>query len=395
LGDAGLGRDDAAAARPRSAAWAGSTASAVPAVSTAFASSSALEWRLSAQHALAQSGSGTERAFVARALDVPWFGQSSFAAPSEPDASRQNARRRRLIRADVTGADSLLAAYSAADHAYGGGHGRRALAHDLSHRIAPLLGLPARPEVRRDFLTVAAKLAYLCGFMHFDDALNARAQRYYRIGLRLADEADDRVGYATVLRGLSTQAEYLGHHALSAQLAQAAVDVGWHAAPVPVRAFLSGQLAVATASIGEHVASLGHFRRTERLLDRAISSTESVGAIHEATLEYQYATLAVYQGASTVAIDAYKRSLRARPVRERRSRALTLARTAELFLDGGHLESACEQWHRFLDDYPDLKSRRVDEALGTMRARLQPFSRNTVAAALIHRAAELRTSSGH
>ncbi len=142
------------------------------------------------------------------------------------------------------------------------------------------------------------------------------------------------------------------------------------------------------------MASLGHFRRTERLLDRASSSTESVGAIHEATLEYQYATLAVYQGASTVAIDAYKRSLRARPIPERRSRALTLARTAGLFLDGGHLESACEQWHRFLDDYPDLTSRRVDEALGTMRARLRPFARNAVAAELLRRTAEVRAPSG-
>ena len=344
--------------------------------------SSAVEWQQSAEHALAESSGDSSHAFVARELEVPWFGQSSFGEPGL-------GRGRTLTRDDVARSDSALDAYSRADHAFGGGHSRQALARHLSTTIAPLLGLPSPADVRRDLLGSAAKLAYLCGFMHFDDALNASAQRYYRISLRLADEADDRVGYATALRGLSTQAESLGHHALSAQLAQAAVDVGWHVAPVPVRAFLSGQLAVATAAIGEHVASLGHFRRTERLLDRATSGTDAVGAFHEASLEYQYATLAVYQGAPAVAIDAYKRSLRARPDHERRSRALTFARTAELFMDGGHLESACDQWQHFLDDYSALTSRRVDEALGTLRARLLPFSRSPVAAPLIRRAAEI------
>ena len=356
--------------------------------------SSAFEWQQSAELSLAQGPDrdglgGAGGVFAARELDVPWFGQSAFSAPQSDDAEfgGEQARRRAVTRQDVLGAESVLEAYSRADHAYGGGHSRHALAQHLSHTIAPLLGVPAPANVRRDLLVVAAKMAYLCGFMHFDDTLNASAQQYYRISLRLADEADDRVGYATALRGLSVQAESLGHHTLGAQLAQAAVDVGWHAAPVPVRAFLSGQLAVATAAIGEHVASLGHFRRTERLLDRANSNTDAVGAFHEASLEYQYATLAVYQGAPMVAIDAFKRSLRARPDAERRSRALTLARTAELFLDGGRLESACEQWDRFLDDQPGLASRRVDEALGTMRARLMPFSRNAVAAALLERAA--------
>jgi len=350
----------------------------------------AFEWQQSAELVLAQSpgDSGHGGVFVARELDVPWFGQSAFTAPGGEGIEFGRERRRGLSSRDVVGAESVLGAYSRSDHAFGGGHSRHALAQHLSHTISPLLGVPAPADVRRDLLVVAAKMAYLCGFMHFDDALNSSAQQYYRVSLRLADEADDRVGYATALRGLSVQAESLGHHTLSAQLAQAAVDVGWHAAPVPVRAFLSGQLAVATAAIGEHVASLGHFRRTERLLDRASSNTDAVGAFHEASLEYQYATLAVYQGAPMVAIDAFKRSLRARPDDERRSRALTLARTAELFLDCGHLESACEQWHRFLDGYPGLTSRRVDEALGTMRARLLPFSRNAVVAALIGRGAE-------
>jgi tetratricopeptide (TPR) repeat protein len=359
---------------------------------------SAFAWRQSAESVLARSPDERGGVFAVRGLDVPWFGQSAFTTPAGDELGGEGegrfgpgtarARRRALTRQDVLGAQTALAACSRSDHAFGGGHSRHALARHLAHTIAPLLGVPAPAEVRRDLLVVAAKMAYLCGFMHFDDVLNSSAQQYYRISLRLADEADDRVGYATALRGLSAQAESLGHHALSAQLAQAAVDVGWHAAPVHVRAFLSGQLAVATAAIGEHVASLGHFRRTERLLDRAGSSGDAVGAFHEAALEYQYATLAVYQGAPMIAVDAFKRSLRARPDCERRSRALTLARTAELFLDGGHLESACEQWHRFLDDYPRLASRRVDEALATMRARLRPFARNAAVAALALRAAD-------
>ena len=44
---------------------------------------SAFEWQQSAEFALAQGadGAGSGGVFVARELDVPWFGQSAFAVP--------------------------------------------------------------------------------------------------------------------------------------------------------------------------------------------------------------------------------------------------------------------------------------------------------------------------
>jgi hypothetical protein len=82
------------------------------------------------------------------------------------------------------------------------------------------------------------------------------------------------------------------------------------------------------------------------------------------------------------AIQALTVSVRHRPAGERRSRAITLARLAELQLDNGELEAACRTWQRFLHDCPHLSSRRVDRALTSMRARLRPHQNNSAVIAL-------------
>lgn len=81
------------------------------------------------------------------------------------------------------------------------------------------------------------------------------------------------------------------------------------------------------------------------------------------------------------------------PPTERRSRAILLARLAELQLRVGHLDQAVNTWHHFLDELPTLSCGRATTALKTMRASLRSHARTPSAANLLHRATTLTTAT--
>jgi tetratricopeptide (TPR) repeat protein len=239
----------------------------------------------------------------------------------------------------------------------------------------------------------AARLTYLCGFTHYDDELHGTAQHYYLTTLRLAAEAGDATGYAVTLRALSGQARILGHHRQAVQLAEAGVRAVPGNAGSQTSAFLFGQLAVAHAANGSRRDAVRHLITAEQHLDRARDAPGPIGGCHPASLAHQQAAVRAKLGDRTGAIQALTVSIQHRPPEERRSRALTLARLAELQLDHGELEAACATWQRFLLDYPYLRSRRLDRAFRSMRARLRPHSTNSAVVALHRKAAGLRLSA--
>jgi hypothetical protein len=111
---------------------------------------------------------------------------------------------------------------------------------------------------------------------------------------------------------------------------------------------------------------------------------------HPAALAYQQATVCVLLGDRTGAITALSDSLRQRPPGERRSRAITTARLAEIQLAAGQLEEAAMTWHAFLDDYPYLRSSRVTSALRNLRSRMRPYAASTAAKPLLSRATAIQ-----
>jgi tetratricopeptide (TPR) repeat protein len=308
-------------------------------------------------------------------------------APIHQERSRAAESAGKVERCHVRSAAHMVDLFSDADFAFGGGHARIALASYLAATIAPWLRASATPAVRRELLMTAARLTYLCGFMYVDDELHGAAQHYYLTNLRLATESGDRIGYAVTLRALSWQARLLGHHRESLHLAEAAVQTAEARARPQTAAFLFGQLAVAQAANGNGKDAVRHLLIAERHLDRARDQPEPVGGCHAASLAHQQAAVRAELGDRDGAIQALESSVRRRPAAERRSRALALARLAELYLDKGELDAACGTWHRYLQDYPHLRSRRVSRAHASMRARLRPHMNNTSVTALWRRAA--------
>lgn len=333
-----------------------------------------------------------------RLASVPY----SLEALSVPDWTHAVAAVRHADTADLPSAPSAHAAaasamarvFSADDDAFGGGHSRRALAAYLSAGLAPMLRAKARPVVRRQLLRAATELTYLCAFMCFDDELNGLSQCYYGATLRLAAENGDATGYAIALRAMSVQACALGHSRHAVQLAEAATVTAPRIEPAR-RAFLLGQLAVATAADRDRARAVSHLSAAERIMDRALSTAGMddpvIGLYHYAALAHQQAIVRALLGDTAGAVNALNTSNQHRPASEYRSRALIWAQLAELQLRLGHLEEATVTWHRFLDVYPVLVSGRANTALKALRAQLRPYTRSPTAQAVLDRATTIGT----
>ncbi|WP_346134886.1 hypothetical protein [Lentzea roselyniae] len=272
----------------------------------------------------------------------------------------------------VTAASTMLRIFSEADSAYGAGHMRSALVEYLKTTVEPLPAARATsPAVRREFLTVAAQLSYLCGFMCFDDQLHDAAQARCRTALGLAAEANDPDTYAIALRAMSVQAHAVGHCRPAVELAESAVGAASVNRSPEVQAFVAGQLAVAHAVAGNRRAPTAGLVSAERHFERATSS--HVIGVYRASLAHQRAVVHIWMENPRAAVSSMKESIRSRPATEARSKVITLARLAELKLRAGQVEQAVRTWHRSLDGYPMIRSGRATTALGALRSCLRPY----------------------
>lgn len=319
------------------------------------------------------------------ALSLPaWNG-----VPHDPRVPPTAAPCGRTGRAEIDCATEMAALFHRTDTAFGGGLARQAIAGYLAATISPWIQRASGHSARAALLTIASRLCYLAGFMCFDDNRHTDAQRYYLTSLQLATQTDDPDAYAVGLRALSVQALALGHRRHAANLAEAALSSLSPIAPDRTRAFIYGHLAVARAAAGERHTAICALTLAERHLDRAEPTTAANGTFHPSALAH--CRSAVFQALADHprAVRALKVSLNLRPEPERRSRAITRARLAELQLATGHLDEACATWHRFCDDYPHLTSARADTAMKNLWALTRPYQHNPTAATLRSRAAGL------
>ncbi|MCJ1676981.1 hypothetical protein MTF65_06410 [Streptomyces sp. APSN-46.1] len=304
--------------------------------------------------------------------------------PPPPTSAGQGGRDR-IGPHHVEAADAVLPVFRNADMMFGSGHARPALIAYLTTTVAPWLRADASPSVRHRLLGSTSRLAYTAGFLCFDSNQQGMAQAYYRAALRLGREAGDPRCHAPALRGMSVQAHHLGHRKQALELAEAAAREAPRLPDVQA-AFVTGQLAVAEAACGDRRAALAHLTGAERMLERAGGQSAPIGDYHRAALAHQQAEALAALGDIKGAVAALTSSLRHRPPAERRARAITAARLAELHLQRGHLERACAAWHELLDTVPQLESARVADALRRMRGRLRAVRASGVVRPLLERA---------
>ncbi len=272
----------------------------------------------------------------------------------------------------------MTSAFAAADRAFGGGHARLALVAYLNTDIMALVRSATAERTRGQLVSSTAGLTDLVGFMCFDDLHHYLAQCYFRVALRLADEAGDSAGHALVLRGMSTQACFLGHYRRAARLADAAVDrIGTLQRP-GTRATLLSQAAVSHAALDDRKTALNRLTAAERYLDGADDPPKPNGDTDRADTEHLMGRALELLHNHRHAENALRESLKHRPDGERRARLLTTHQLATLQLRQGDAERACATWQRFLDECSWVRSGRVRSALHAIPRRLHPYRGNIV-----------------
>ncbi|MEU8567232.1 hypothetical protein AB0C51_02535 [Streptomyces pathocidini] len=291
----------------------------------------------------------------------------------------------RVGRSHVLLLDSAVSAFAPFVDCLGGEQGRRALATLLAESVSAWLRAPCAPAVRDGLLINTARLTLLISRMHTDIRAQGLAQRYLRLSLRLAAEANDRATTAIALRLMSTQAHDLGHRRAALRLAEQAVRIGG-TAPASVQAFALAQLAVAQAHDGDRARALASLHDAEQLATTAESTPGPFGSYPLSAFAYQQAMALRGLGDQRAAVRALETSLSLRPGRELRSRALTQAQLATALLSLGQIDAACAAWQKFLDDYPLIQSGTADGLLGKLRRDLRPHRRSPAAGLVLRRA---------
>lgn len=313
--------------------------------------------------------------------------------PNWPDVvgrmeSAENGSRTRIGMSDVDTVASMTENLSSMDDQFGGRTARPLAASFLVNTVAPFLKTDGPEDVRKAMMSAASDLCYLTGYMAVDEGLHGLAQRYYLKALELAGASEDHLTYCTTLRGMSVQAVDLGQGPVAMQLADGAAASSPQAGP-RMRAFLAGQQAHAAAQVGDRRSALGYLQQAEVAMEKAESREKAFGSYDPASLNYHTSQVRFELGDALGAVAALQESDRLRYAKYRRTRVKERAILAERQLAVGHLEAACHTWGLALDDYPSVRSGRIDKRMTDMFHLIRPHMRNHHAAALHDRAREV------
>lgn len=321
--------------------------------------------------------------YSATALAVPgpewWY---AMAAPS-PDIPTG---RQRVGREDVTTVQELTVAFSRMDQSRGGGHGRSALVQYLYSDVRSFLhGRYQDDDVRRDMNSAAAELAYLSGWMAFDNAEHAVAQKYFLLAVKLAAHAGNEPLSGHILRAMAHQAIDLGFANEGLKLAEASIQGERYNAATPREKALLGVIhARGLSATGRRQSAVRALLRAEDDLASAspdIPEPNRTFFFSEASLAHETACALRDMGDHAHAISEFQRSARTRGAAFKRTHAVTLGYLGAEQVAAGSVDEACATWSRVLDAMEEgIHSGRARQAVVDMRAHLSPYRRRGIPA---------------
>lgn len=307
------------------------------------------------------------------------LGAAAWSAISLTVPEPVAASGRRVGASDVARVRATTVTFSRADQRHGGGHQRTLAVEYLSREVLPLLnGTFGNASVRRTAFSAASELAYLAGWMAFDDGEHGTAQGFFGASVRLAQEADDSPMAAHTLRAMAHQALELEHVQDALVLAEASVDrVRYRTACPRERALLGVVHARALAASGLPGAASAALLRAEDDLAQATPGDDEPSRVFffsEASLAHETGRALYLSGDLTGAETALTRSVRIRAKQAfARTHAVTLGYLGEIQAASGRLDQACATWSEALDAMADIRSARARSTVITMRRVLEPL----------------------
>jgi len=322
-----------------------------------------------------------------RLLGVTAYSVAALALPTEQwweqmegrGRARSAAGARRVGRGDVEAVRDMAAAFSRIDQRRGGGHARTAVAQYLtSDVVAYLRGNFPNDRIRREMFAAASELAYLSGWMAFDNTEHAIAQHYFTIAVKLAAEADDPPMAGHVLRAMAHQAVDLGHPHQALDLATASMEGTRYALATPRERALFGAVhARALAATEQKRAATAALIRAEDDLAAAGSGDEEPSRVFffgEASLAHETACTLRDIGDLAHAVRQFRRSVRTRKAATfTRTHGVTLGYLGAVQARQGSIDEACATWSRSLDAMDGIRSGRARQVAIDMRSMLSLF----------------------
>lgn len=285
----------------------------------------------------------------------------------------------RVGRGELDAAREMTSFFSRIDQKRGGGHARMVVFQYLLTDVSRYLrGRFTDDHVRREMFSLASELAYLSGWMAFDDADHSTAQRWFVVSVKLAAEADDAPLVGHVLRAMAHQAVDLGHFRQALELSSASVEGRRYRCASPrERALLGVVRARALAASGESSSAIAAITRAETDLRTATVEGDDPARVFffaEASLAHETACALRDLGDLSGAAREFSRSVRTRKASAfTRTHAVTLGYLGAVQARQGHLEQACSTWSTALDAMDGVRSGRTRQVARHMRSVLSPF----------------------
>lgn len=352
----------------------------------------ALDWRVDPLIALNDLGNGvdTDRrrllaggVYSAAALILPeetWWDAMAQPPAEDPSAGK------RVGRGDVETVRELTQAFSRMDQRRGGGHGRRAVDEYLKTEALDFLrGRFANDQTRRAMFSASAELAYVSGWMAFDNSEHTIALQRFNTAVKLAARSGDAPLSGHILRAMAHQALDMGFRREALQIAQASVHGKRYAAATPRERALLGVVHART------LAASGHNHEAARALLRAeddlsnahdgIREPDRTFFFGEASLAHETACTLRDLGDHQRAVKEFRRSVRTRGAAFRRTHAVTLGYLGATQIAQGGVEEACATWTSVLDAMADgIYSGRARQRVVDMRHLLSPYRKRGIPA---------------
>lgn len=359
-----------------------------------LSSRAALDWRVDTLIALADLGKVDVDMERRRVLAAATYSVAALAVPDEPwwtqmaarGTTRATGSARGVGRGDLEAVREMASIFSRVDQRRGGGHARTALVQYLTSDVASYLrGSYPDERVRKDMFSAASELAYLSGWMAFDNAEHSIAQHYFSVAVKLAAEADDPPMAGHVLRAMAHQAVDLGHFHQGLDLAAASVDGKRYLLASPRERALFGVVyAWALGAVGQKSAAAEALIKAEDDLASATTGDDEPSRVFffgEASLAHETACTLRDTGDLSGALKEFRRSVRTRKATTfTRTHAVTLGYLGAVQARRGEIDQACSTWSNALDAMDGIHSGRTRQAVVDMRAALSAFRRRGIPA---------------
>ncbi|MCX5378094.1 Tat pathway signal protein [Streptomyces sp. NBC_00091] len=353
-----------------------------------------LDWHTDTLSALADLGRiDTVDMDRRQALGTAAYSLAALVLPADSwwtgmvdQGSRRRAGRAAVGQGDLDAVRDMASLFSNMDQRHGGGHARTAVAQYLTTEVSGYLnGTFADRQVRRGMFSTAAELAYLSGWMAFDNGEHPIAQKHFTVAVKLAAEADDAPMAAHVMRAMAHQANDLGHPRSALDLASASVEgKRYTEAGLRERALLGVVHARALASTGNKKAATRALLRAEDDLAVAQPGDDEPGRVfffQEASLAHETALALRDIGDLDGAEQQLHRSARTRKAAKfTRTHAVTLGYLGGIQARQHRIDEACATWSASLDAMNGVRSARTRRAAADMRAALSPLRNRNIPA---------------